>query len=75
MLGILFSAVMDTAARNYGNVCVLSDMEIVIDQLLKSRLRYNNGDMNALVLVPALIYMSIPDLSSFLTISMFCFSL
>ena len=51
---VAVSRVVNTAARDDGDVTVLSDVEIVVNDLLQSRLRKQDGNMEALVLRPRL---------------------
>ena len=50
MLGCLRTAVVDAASRNNGNVAILAYVKIVINELAKSALRENNGNVQALIL-------------------------
>ena len=49
MLGCLIACVMNSASRNDGYVTILSNVEVVINKLLNSRLGQDNGNVKAFV--------------------------
>ena len=63
-------AVVDAAAGHDGHVAVVSDQEIVIYRLRQTALAQHHRDVDRLVLVPGLMMMSMPSLSSLETMSM-----
>ena len=70
MLRILHPAVVDAAAGHDGHVAVVADDKIVVDGLIQAALAEHHRDVDRLILVPGLMMMSMPSLSSLLTMSM-----
>ena len=49
VLALGAAAVVDAAACHNGDIAILTDVKIVVDQLLETRLRKQHGDMQALL--------------------------